>query len=1015
MNSDSVLPLLARFLHVRRSELERTLQVSGFAIVVGWAMYTAFNATQAIFLAKAGPEAYPLFFIILALAVWPAVALQGWFTRKVGLGRAFRVNLALNAVVPLGIYVAYKIDESSTVSFAAYVIYSVAFELVMLHFWSFVSQHFNLLEGKRVFPVIAAGSSIGYILAGVTTTLVAIYATEPLMFVWAFGASASALMSRWLERRLYVPTFADDADEFFAEDQVVSEKQGLRAAIGSAMQYLSASRLVLSLVLLALVLQVASRVGDYLVAQVFVQATKHDLQALTILIGNAWLASYVVQLAVSLFITPWVLNKLGVKQAILVLPVFTLIGFTAVAINPVLATSLFLFIVRNGLQTGLDDPAESVLGGALPAQIGPKLKFLLDNIVLPGAAVLTGVSLFILRATIGAKPEVLAAIGIPIAIIFIAAALWERSLYVTAIYQRLRTHALTLSDFQRALGRPSQQQIEELQSFVREGDDKVRNFAAGALAQVAPDVFAAMVPELLSSEDPDLRRLTLETAPAGSIAGEQLAAATKDPNPWVGAAAAVAGSRLEPPWEQIPEILSRLESSDDPQARAAAVWAASYLGDTEQVVAGLRDPAGPVRLEAIRSFARMKGDVAGATEAIVACLRDEDIEVRREALRQASRWAPPQGEEASFAEALVDGLTSGDGDVRRLASEAMSVQAPTALEKTLPLLYARNETAASTVEALIRSGRPDLFERAKDHLLMLMTEGTAAAKASASAATRARGEGDEAAAYAFLRIALDDYVRHTIQSGLAAMRALHGKRGFATVERGLRSAEKHAQAEATETLLNFGPSWLCEPLAQLLDPESFELSPARPLSHTDMELLENHPDTWVKEAAKAVTQGPNQQMKELIALKRVPLFARLTLEQLSSIDRLMVTRRYVKGETLFTVGDPGSELFVVLEGQVRIHLDREGSEVTLARVGINQVIGEMAIFDDEGLRSASAEAIDDTTVRVLRRDKLNAIVYEHPEIFVEFLKYLSQRLRVMNEDRASAQARPEPISKAAEG
>src|SRR5205814_9068809 len=121
-------------------------------------------------------------------------------------------------------------------------------------------------------------------------------------------------------------------------------------------------------------------VGDYLVAVLFVSATHNNLQSLTILIGNAWLASYAVQLGVSLFIAPWVLNRLGVKNAIVFLPIFTLIGFTAVAINPVLLSALFLFIVRNGLQTGLDDPTQNVLGGALPAQALPRLAFLLDNV-----------------------------------------------------------------------------------------------------------------------------------------------------------------------------------------------------------------------------------------------------------------------------------------------------------------------------------------------------------------------------------------------------------------------------------------------------------------------------------------------------------------------------------------------------------------------------------------------------------------------------------------------------------
>jgi len=997
LSRESLAPLLARFLHVRRGELGRTLQVAGFAVVVGWAMYTAFNATQAIFLTKSGPQSYPLFFIILAFAVWPMVALQGALTRRLGVGRAFRVTLALNAVVPLGIYVAYLVDESSTVAFTAYVVYSVSFELVMLQFWAFVSQHFNLLEGKRIFPVIAAGSSIGYILAGVTTNLVAVIATELLMFAWAFGAGLAAMMSFWLERRLFRPSFDDDAEDFRAQEHVARRKLGAIAILRGAVSYLTSSPLVLALVLLALVLQIASRVGDYLVAQVFVAASHSNLQVLTILIGDAWLASYVVQLGVSLFITPWVLNKLGVKNAILALPVFTLIGFTAVAVAPVLATSLFLFIVRNGLQTGLDDPAESVLGGALPSQVGPKLAFLLNNVVLPGAAVLSGAGLLIEQRVSAGNIQVLAVIGIVVALLFIAAALRVRGLYVDAVYQRLRTHALSLSDLEQALGRPSQVQVDELKGYIREGDSRARQFAAAALGKLAPGDFAAMLPELLTSEDALVRRLGFEMAPPDSVSPDQLEAAKDDPDGGVLAAVAVAGSKQRPPWVHASGVLQRLGRSNDAGDRAAAVWAASFVGDQDAVLDGLRDGNPKVRLEAIRSFAKLKGEVHDAAGPLVRCLRDEDVEVRRAALQQAARWSPPAGDDAAFAEALVDGLTSGDGVMRRLAAEAMAAQSPVALERTLPLLYTRDDAAAATVEALLRSGRPDLFDRVRAHLVLQLADSLKMARLSARVVRAAAPSADYAAArYAFLQIALDDHVRHASESGLAAMRALHGKRGFATVERGLRSDERRARDEGIETLLNFGPGWLAEPLAQLLDPESFDSGPARALSNAELDALQNHPDKWVKEAATAVSHGLSERMKELIALKRVPLFSTLTLEQLSSIDRLMVTRHYVKGEKIFSAGDVGSELFVVLDGEIRIHLDQNGREVTLARYGPSMVLGEMAVFDEQP-RSAGAEASAETTVRVLRRDRLHAIVHEHPEVLLEFVKNLSQRLRVMNE------------------
>ena len=998
-------PLLAKFLHVRRTELNRTLQVAGFAIVLGWAMYTAFSAAQSIFLNKAGPQAYPLFFIVLALAVWPMVALQGLVTRRFGVGRAFRITLGANAIAAIVVYAAYVIREDSTVAFAAYVVYSVAFELVMLTFWTFVTQHFNVLEGKRIFPVIAAGSSIGYILAGVTTTVVAVYATEPLIFVWAFGSIAAAIMSRSLERTLFRPAFVDDTDEFLADQEAALKRHGVVAVLKGAFRYVTGSRLVLALILLALALQVASRIGDYLVAVLFVRATHNNLQSLTILIGDAWLASYVVQLLVSLFVTPWILNKLGVKNALMALPLFTLVGFTAVAVAPVLSTALFLFIVRNGLQTGLDDPVENVLGSALPAQVGPKLKLLLDNGVLPGAAVVTGVGLLVVQRTIAASVETVAIIGVVIGILFILAALWVRSLYVTAIYDRLRTHALSLADFQQAIGRPTPEQVAELQGYIRSGDDKVRQFATAALGKASPEALAAMLPELLAGSDQVVRRLALQMAAPAAVTVEQLEVAAEDPDGWVRAAAAVAGANRK--WGRSDGLLRALWESKLSEERAAAVWAAAFAGGQETsrqatIVAAMRDRDPRVRLESIRSFAKMKGDVTGITDPLIECLRDDDITVRREALRQAVRWTPPVAQHQAYAEALADGLASGDRDIRRLAAEAMAAQSPDALVLTLPLLAAQDQAAAAVIEALFRSGRPDLFQRARIHLESHLADALHLARLSARLARAApEPDGQDAAGYALLRIGLDDYARSGIESGLSAMRALHGKRGFATVERGLLSDEVQARVEALETLINFGPGWLAGPLAQLLDPESLDSGSARPLTNAELEALANHHDKWVKETADAASRGAGDKMKELIALKLVPLFSTLTLEQLASIDRLMVTRHYVKGESIFRKGDVGAELYVVLEGEVRIHLDHDGLEVTVARHGPSKVVGEMSVFDDQP-RSASAQASLNTTVRVLRRDRMQAIVHEHPEVLLEFIKNLSQRLRTMNEQLESA-------------
>ncbi|TME19035.1 MAG: cyclic nucleotide-binding domain-containing protein [Chloroflexi bacterium] len=1008
---DRLLLALGRDLHVRRSELDRTLRTAGLACLLGCALYTAFSGAQAIFLEHAGASRYPLFFVILALTVWPGVALTVAANRRWGIGRAFRYNLLLNALAGVAIYVSYRVAENAVVSFIDYVAYSVLFELVMLQFWAFVSQYFNILEAKRIFPVIAAGSGLGYIFSGALTTLIATrLGAEPLVFVWSAGCALSVLFVYWTDRRLYRPHVIDDADELEAEATHEQRRLGLLRSVGAAFAYLRKSRLVLALVLLATVLLIAMRVSDYLVATVFVRATNGQTE-LAVLLGWSWMLSYVVQLALGLWITPVVLGRLGVRNAILVLPAATLLGFVLVAALPGLPAALFLFVVRNGIQTGLDDPAENVLGGALPNQVAPKLKLIIDNLVLPGSAVIAGLGLLLAEALFGASSiRFLAGVGVVACLGFLAAALWVRSLYVSAIYSRLRSHTLSLSDLELALGRPGAKAVEELKAGARGDDPNLREFAARALARVAPESFLGLVEELAVSTEPALRRLAYELPPPGSLSLDQLEKAAGDGDPWVEAAAAVAGAHLQPPWSRSPEILARLDSNGAEIARAASVWAAAEIGDHHEVAEALADLRPGVRLEAVRSFARLKGAVPGSTAALIACLQDTSPDVRREALRQAARWKPPPEAAAAYEEALVAGLTSADPLSRRLAGQAIAVQSPGGLEKALGLLAAETSVAVAAMEAVTRSGRADLVRRAQGHLETLLKVGTETAETAARLRSlqRLAGPAGEDSRLAMLRISLEDYVGHVVEMVLAGLRSLHDKKGFGRVERALRSTGETARVEAVETLLNFGPARLVEPLVRLLEPDAFESGVARPLSETEVAMLTRHPDGWVRKAAEAVQQRSGESMNDLIALKKVPLFATLTLEQLAAIDRLMVTRHYLAGEAIFKWGELSDELYVITAGEVRIHRDDVSGEVTLARLGEHETIGEMAPFTHQP-RSAGADAISEVTVRVLRRERLEAILHEHPEVLLEVIKNLSQRLVVANEQlEAAARARREP-------
>jgi len=89
-------------------------------------------------------------------------------------------------------------------------------------------------------------------------------------------------------------------------------------------------------------------------------------------------------------------------------------------------------------------------------------------------------------------------------------------------------------------------------------------------------------------------------------------------------------------------------------------------------------------------------------------------------------------------------------------------------------------------------------------------------------------------------------------------------------------------------------------------------------------------------------------------LRSVPLFAALTGEDLRAVAEIVQPLDVSAGEKIFSEGDPGENLFLVLEGEVAI--ESSGREVALLQE--KDVLGELAVLDKEP-RSADAVARTD--------------------------------------------------------
>jgi len=135
----------------------------------------------------------------------------------------------------------------------------------------------------------------------------------------------------------------------------------------------------------------------------------------------------------------------------------------------------------------------------------------------------------------------------------------------------------------------------------------------------------------------------------------------------------------------------------------------------------------------------------------------------------------------------------------------------------------------------------------------------------------------------------------------------------------------------------------------------------------------------------------------LEALRSVPLFASLDDNAATELRSLLTSRDVASETQLFRKGDVGDGMYLIESGRVRISIpDEDGREVTLAELAQGDFFGEMALIDGRK-RSADAWVIDDARLAVLSRPAFLAFVRSTPEVALEMLSAMSERLRRTDE------------------
>ena len=148
-------------------------------------------------------------------------------------------------------------------------------------------------------------------------------------------------------------------------------------------------------------------------------------------------------------------------------------------------------------------------------------------------------------------------------------------------------------------------------------------------------------------------------------------------------------------------------------------------------------------------------------------------------------------------------------------------------------------------------------------------------------------------------------------------------------------------------------------------------------------------------------------------LKHFPLFNELSDENLKKLLDIMQVKEYEAGSTLIRENDLGSELFILLDGEVDVSrslilkvsgkgLGQHDKSLVKLTGDHHAFFGEMGLFDEKSVRSATVTAHTKSTVAILRRSDFFELAEKDHEIgyhvFKNLLVIVSERLAKTTKD-----------------
>ena len=994
---------LLKFLNIQAGE-ERLI---GLLILLYFILALGFVFVQSmafgIFLAEYGVGGLPYSYIVIAILASSVAAFYIRLGGRVSFSRLLFINLIFLASASLLIWVALSSPLYHVTAFILPLWFQIAINLGNLAVWPLAGSLFDFRQGKRLFPLLAAGNWLANIIGGLfIPVLVKSIGTTNLLLLGGLSFGGGLFILHMIIRS-YVQTPA--------------EKPKTQRAAPQAK--LSTGIFKDRYVLLIFAYTILWWVAFFFVDNIFYNrafAQYPDADQLAAFLGRLISMMGIVALISSTVVSGRVIARFGLRAGLLVMPLAVILSLGILALSGTLGASLlFVFalsafakLINVAFGFSLSQSANAIVYQSLPNTVRGRVQAIAEGIVQPISVGLAGISLLALTAglkfTYIGLAYVFLGLGIAwVFVIFLLSGNYVRALTQVITKRRLGDDANVLAD-------PAS--IALLRDRLHDSHAGVVIYALNKLETLDEQAVISELPNLIRHPSPEVRREAFIR-----IEKRKLRTA-------------------------LDEAQNQYMVESIPTVKESALRAlAAIADDTSQLTNALSETNVQCLRGALIGLLKYGNEPAAEQKLndLLASRSNDDRDLAIEVLGEINRheWYPHLISACDSPEtsrmAWLAFASIGAQALAEIESAFSDPQAPRqrliTLAKALgriggtksqAILISRISTPDHELRSQILNGLSQSGYRSQDaETIQRAVQAEAEQAAWMSAAQVDLGDTAETS---LLHQALTQFLVQIRNRALLLLSFVFDANSIRRVREALMVGSGTQVSYALEIMdVQLPADWkkMVMPLLEDLSWQErnqrlsarFPQTKCIPTERLHEIINNEYLPYWVRACAVYTSaqlepspiKGDSAMLstvEKVLILKTVSMFNQTPDNVLADVADLLEELDVSENETIFKQGDSGDSLYVILDGKVRVH----DGERLLNYLGEREVFGEMALLDPEP-RLASVTAVESTRLFRLDQAPFYELMAERPEVATGIIRVLTGHLRNRVRDIAQLNAR----------